>query len=1337
MLQFSTLTAQDNHVIVDRVPFVDCKQQTINQFFQDTTGLMWLLGQGQWYTSNGEKVIKVPMPFKNDSIRFMNTTKVLDGWENLYFPGDSVRVYNPYSRKIIQSIGMDENSNANWKHVYFFNITPTTDGTIWATCAPIIGNGYRIGNDFAIMVSHNGAPFRHTKKEIFGSSLTKYLAVRGDQIFVTIRDTLLQYDIDGNLKKTYAFPKINKYPKIVNFLYNTDEPVELFHYIQNRESKKLTRAIYSLKPNSSKLEHIDLPGLPPEELGTERLDKTGEDFWLLGSKMSVYHFVPGKEKAFNFSKYVLEQHPEVNYYHDDAYKVYQDNTGTLWFSTQNRGIFKFSSTKEPFKRYLGNKKAYSFCASNSCVIRGITEDDQGNIYFCYEFGVQKLDIQTGELSEVKLNLPENLKSVYSLTYFNDKLYLDELEIDLQTGNVVPIIPGLNNHHVTHLIDKKTGQMWIADAGEILVRRQPIQLYQYDLNTKDLKEFTRLEPKARNDLNQVSQIYLSPTTKTLFVATIATGVYELNLDGTIVQNITGNDPVRSITRSLSFYEDSNQQLWIGHEEGLSRLNLKTKEFTEVPYHSTDPLAKRAIYSIQTQNETYCWLGTSSGLYRLNVETGEMRNFKMFPRQSVMEFNRLSSHQDQQGNLYFGSMEGLYVFDPDQLTKDARFDETFPIQLLRVSHFDVKQDTILHTYPDSETSTTFEVYPRHRFIRFDVFAPDYRDTEKNQYSWWLENYDSRWSKLSTSNTIQYDNLPPGNYTLHVKGGISADYYQSSERQFQIVVHQVWYKTGWAYAVYLTLFLGLVYLIYQYQVRQQLEKAEAKRLKEMDSLKTRLYTNITHEFRTPLTVIMGMVDNIRGHQNEKKLISRNSENLLRLVNQLLDLSKLDSGTMKLDLIQADIINYLQYLTESFYSMAEEKKVRLMFYPEIKELQMDFDEVKIQHIVYNLLSNAIKFSNAGDKVVLHTTEADKNGQLYLKLKVTDTGIGISENDLENIFDRFYQADGSSTRKGEGTGIGLALTKELIGIMGGTISVQSQLGEGTEFMILLPIHRNADTPQMEMELAPSKKMEQELVLEHPVEKRENGFTFKDKPQLLIIEDNRDVTTYLTTLLNADYEILTASNGKAGVEKALETIPDIVISDVMMPEMDGYEVSQTLKNDERTSHIPIILLTAKAAVDDRIEGLGMGADAFLTKPFNKKELFVRLEQLIKLRQKLQEQYNSFKIQFSAKPSLDEAFIQKLVDAVEARLDDPDFGVVHLCRAANLSNMQVNRKLKALTGKTPSRFIRSIRLHKAKELLKTTDLNISEIAYEVGFSDPNYFSRSFSEEFGHSPNVIRK
>ncbi len=264
-----------------------------------------------------------------------------------------------------------------------------------------------------------------------------------------------------------------------------------------------------------------------------------------------------------------------------------------------------------------------------------------------------------------------------------------------------------------------------------------------------------------------------------------------------------------------------------------------------------------------------------------------------------------------------------------------------------------------------------------------------------------------------------------------------------------------------------MGLVYLIYRYQINQQLKRAEANRLKELNALKSRLYTNITHEFRTPLAVIKGMTDNNRGQQNEKSLISRNSENLLRLVNQLLDLSKLESGNIEMDLIQADIISYLQCLTESFYSMAEEKKIRLVFYPEIKELVMDFDEVKIQHIVYNLLSNAIKFSQSGDKVILHANQIEKNEQGYLSLKVSDTGIGIAEKDLDAIFDRFYQADGSNTRKGEGTGIGLALTKELVEVIGGEISVKSQSGVGTEFLILLPIQRT--TAFQSREPAPKK----------------------------------------------------------------------------------------------------------------------------------------------------------------------------------------------------------------------------------------------------------------------------
>ncbi|MBK9017363.1 MAG: response regulator [Saprospiraceae bacterium] len=508
-------------------------------------------------------------------------------------------------------------------------------------------------------------------------------------------------------------------------------------------------------------------------------------------------------------------------------------------------------------------------------------------------------------------------------------------------------------------------------------------------------------------------------------------------------------------------------------------------------------------------------------------------------------------------------------------------------------------------------------------------------------------------------------------------------------------------------------MLFGIRRFELRRQAVKNEALRLQELDTLKTRLYTNITHEFRTPLTVIIGMIENIRRHENERKLIQRNSKNLLRLINQLLDLSKLDSGTMKMDVVQSDIINYLQYLTESFHSMAQERKIGLTFYSELPELVMDFDEVKVQHIIYNLLSNALKFTGEGGKVVLHASQTERNGQPFLKLKIQDTGIGIPEGQLANIFDRFYQADNSSTRKGEGTGIGLALTKELVGLMGGNIRVESTQGKGTTFTLLLPVKLEANTPAANGEFQTSRSPRPNLCqalprkggMLPPLEaKLKLALRGPGKPLLLLIEDNADVVTYIVGLLEKDYEIHTAPNGQAGIEKSNRTHPDIIISDVMMPEKDGYEVCEILKNDERTSHIPIILLTAKATEADRIAGLRKGADAYLMKPFNKEELYVRLEKLLELRRALQRRYagmrNDIFQNVKSKPS-------------------------HRTHPRT-----------ALTGEPPNAFIRKIRLHQAKEMLETTELNISEIAYSVGFNDPNYFSRAFHKEFGKAPSEYR-
>lgn len=539
---------------------------------------------------------------------------------------------------------------------------------------------------------------------------------------------------------------------------------------------------------------------------------------------------------------------------------------------------------------------------------------------------------------------------------------------------------------------------------------------------------------------------------------------------------------------------------------------------------------------------------------------------------------------------------------------------------------------------------------------------------------------------------------------------------------------------------------------RIQEQKQEAESRQLRELSEIKTRFYTNITHEFRTPLTVIMGMAEQLkeqsaltdsRGKLSKGlQLIYRNSRHLLGLINQLLDLSRINSGSIRMEFVQGNIVTYLQYLAESFYSMAEEKHVRLVFYTEEESIIMDYDEEKIQQIVYNLLSNAIKFTPERGKIIFHVSRTNEFGVSTLQIKVKDSGIGIAADQLPLVFDRFYQTDNSSTRKAAGSGIGLALTKELVELLKGDIQVTSTPGQGSTFKINLPIKNTAPQPAA----APKNGKEQlPNGLPVPVTPNETaGGTPPDSdlPLLLLIEDNSDVAAYIGSLLEKDYLIHLAENGQAGIDQAIALVPDIIISDVMMPEKNGYEVCATLKQDERTSHIPIILLTARATQEDRLEGLQFGADAYLTKPFNKQELQIRLEKLIEIRKKLQQHFSTYTsrpVDTGAQEVPDDPetlFLEKLTKVVQANLENPDFGVPQLAVAVLMSQMQVYRKLKALTGQTGSQFIRSLRLQRGRELLQTTDLTISEIAYDVGYSDPNYFSRTFHQEFKKPPSDFR-
>ncbi len=540
---------------------------------------------------------------------------------------------------------------------------------------------------------------------------------------------------------------------------------------------------------------------------------------------------------------------------------------------------------------------------------------------------------------------------------------------------------------------------------------------------------------------------------------------------------------------------------------------------------------------------------------------------------------------------------------------------------------------------------------------------------------------------------------------------------------------------------------------QTQEILEQKE--RLQELDQMKSRLYTNITHEFRTPLTVVLGMTNQLETAEQsttlakvkkELSLIRRNGKDLLNLINQILDLSKIEDNTLKVNYVQGDAIPYIRYITESFHSLANAQNISLRVEPKQLEILMNYDPEKFRQILANLLSNAIKYTSSGEKVLVSIDRIEQAQAPYLQLKVIDSGAGIPAKDLPNIFDRFYQADDSVAKSG-GTGIGLALTKELVKLMEGKIDVESELGKGTIFTVSLPIRLDAapEAPAIAADGQQSSTTINDLLADKP------SATGEELPHLLIIEDNPDVMEYLAACLQGQYQLSQAYNGRAGIEKAFEIIPDIIISDVMMPEKDGFEVCDTLKNDERSSHIPIILLTAKADVESRIAGLRRGADAYLGKPFHQEELLVVLQNLLELRQKLQLKYGDLAVVTKYAPStnpenkppsspvsdLEQAFLQKLRGVVEEHMDKTDLSPKLVCQQMGMSRSNLHRKLTALTNHSLTFFIRHLRLHKSKELLKTSDMTISEIAYEVGFADPKYFSRVFSEEFNQTPSKFRQ
>jgi len=795
--------------------------------------------------------------------------------------------------------------------------------------------------------------------------------------------------------------------------------------------------------------------------------------------------------------------------------------------------------------------------------------------------------------------------------------------------------------------------------------------------------------------------------------------QLKINNTVVLN---NSVVYSILK------DKDSSMWIGTNSGL--YHYIPDEKILLYYNHEKGLPNDVIYGILQDFEDNIWVSTNKGISCFNKKTKTFTNYHQADGLNSEEYNLHAKFIDQDGILYFGGINGITYFDPKNLDK-LQQERRLYIDNIQIAQPDNSAKKI-YLSGANRVNIHHNQFPF--YINFsDINLSYYKNTE---FVYRLSSENEHWNSIQNKRQIQFLKLAPGDYNLEIQGMTRGKIWKNVEPlKLAITVLPVWWQSTWAYLFYSLLFLSVIYAFYRFSLNRKLEHQENLRLLELDELKTKLYGNITHELRTPLTVIMGVIttikqklsaDELKKIEPKLKVLSGNSKKLLFLINQMLDLNKIESGKMKLEKIQADIIPFLKVNLDSFHSLSQHKNIELIYYDEDDEIIMDFDPDKVAIILSNLLSNAIKFTPEGGRIILHIKK--NKDQEFLQIKIKDNGIGISEENQKHIFDRFYQVDRFAPG---GTGIGLSLVKELVNLMNGTISVKSKLHQGTEFIIKIPITNEAKTTaEITIDIPLVEDPEYQKIDKIAAE-QENA------PLLLIVEDNKDVAQFIASCLHNQYEIIFAQDGLDGIQKALENIPDLIITDLMMPKADGFKVCQKLKNDEKTSHIPIIMLTARTMEKDKIKGFAHGADAYLTKPFNQNELRIRIEQLILNRKRLQEKYQKTGFYVTETTSKEAAFINKCIENIHNHLDDELFKSVQLAFAVNLSESQLYRKIKAITNLSTAVFIREVRLSAAKEILLKTDLNISEIAYKCGFSNPDWFSKSFKEKFGYNPSEYRQ
>ncbi|WP_066631388.1 hybrid sensor histidine kinase/response regulator transcription factor [Labilibacter marinus] len=1060
--------------------------------------------------------------------------------------------------------------------------------------------------------------------------------------------------------------------------------------------------------------------------------------------------------------------------------IYRDKSGLIWVGTTGGGVNIYNPEHKRFKHYKKTRKESSISYNK---IRAVHEDQHGGLWIGTDGGgVNYLPKQTKkDYSKGFIHKYSNENTKASNGYciaedtLNNRIWVGtgypikikvyssktgkEINIDKWNLEVIKSVFSI-------LIDSE-GCVWLGSYGDGLWRLKPDGSggYMQDNFMFDSKSYALPSDFIRSILEDKKGNIWVGTTEGL-VKIKAKHKYLDKPKFFTYKNIV-NDP-KSISHDyiLPIFQSRNKDIWIGTLGGGLNRYRETKDgigyFTT--YTTKDGLPNNVVKSILEDDKGNLWLATNRGITKFNIKSKEVFNYDINDGLQDYEFAELACAKRKNGEMIFGGVNGFNTFFPNQIVEDNSESPVVFTKLSILNQFvEVGEELRGRILLENDINDTEELHLKYsensfsiHYVGLNFIAP-----QKNKYKYKLEGFDEEWIETASDTRFaKYTNLKPGTYKLRVTASNSDGQWSDKERAISVVVIAPWWLSTWALVAYCLVIVILLIFFRRFsligiQQKNQLlmERFEKEKVEELSQLKLKFFTNVSHEFRTPLTLIIGPIEKLireKSAMSAEKMaqvhdiIHRNANVLLRLINQLMDFRKFEQGKMTIKAEKHNLVEFVRNIYSSFEIFAEQKGIDFSIQCFTEDIEVWIDTEKMEKIIYNLLSNAFKFTPSGGKITIQVKESGSE----IFFSVEDSGEGMDEDMKARVFERFYQGDKLENKKYGSTGIGLAYTKGLVEMHHGSIDVASELNEGTTFTVTL-LKGNAHYQKEELQLESEYRSVADSVWVNSLDPNDSSTVVvdteddvdSDSPKtILIVEDNVELRSFVKESLSGIYKVIEAENGEAGLELCKEQNPDIIVSDVMMPKMDGFEMCKAIKDDVAVSHTPIILLTAKTSSEHKIKGYSLGADAYVSKPFNFEVLKAQIENLLAKRENLKGAFHK-KVDVSptevATTSMDEKFLTKILSIIEDKIGDSEFTVEELASEYGISKVILNRKLKALTGKTAKIFIRSIRLKRAAQLLSTGRYSVADVTYEVGFSDLKYFRTCFKTEFSISPSDFKK